>query len=607
MKTTSRILVVIVLSLLLAAVLVPLSAAPFTQSVNISEVRVVNALVGLGSVDVYLNGAQIAFGLEPETATPYFVVPSGKHTVSVRMSGADPLSAPVADILVDLAPNQSETAIAYQKQFAEEDGYIPPLEQSGAFMVLDDNRSPIPLGKTRLTAVHLAPGSPARLSITYPDRASLLHEISLEQPYGDIDIEAGVYPLAIVDATSTALDRLELVGEVSFYGSTHQMLIIVPDISPNLATANILPGPLSAAPRMFAISAAIDPPGEGFRMRIIHAAHNTAVVDLYIDERLIVPRLNYSRYTEYLGLSDYSHTITLRARDAAPGARPLATASLEITPDNQDQKTWTLLLLNATQQNQAALQLIDTAGDGDQAVTQPQIINTPGGPMLMTLLPDNVAQTQRNSARVRLLHAVDGALDLSVNALTVPAREPTPTPAPGPTPVPGPPVRLVDAVVFGSEASEDETLAGFYPELNFVVGGGAQISSLTDTHLIAGMVYTFVVIGRPDGQPPVEVLQIADYGRGIPKERLYLGQIVSTQPVVNIRENPNANANVRSRLPNGTNVEVLGRNFNSEWVLLRFVDPDADDVRLGWVSAALIRVTRLGDEINIVSLPLASP
>lgn len=604
MLRTLKALVAIVTLITAVNVLSPITVAQVDQTVNLGEIRIVNGLVGLGNVDVYLDGRTVAFGLQSASATTYLAVPVGQHSLAVRIAGADALSAPVADVLFDLVPNQSRTAIVYQKQFAQADGYVPPLEQSGAIMMLDDNRSPIELGRTRLTVTHLAPGSPERLSITYPDRASLLHEVTLEQPYGTIDVDAKVYPLAIVDATSTALTRLELIGDVSFYANTLYTLVIVPDIAPNPAARTLLPGLLSPAMRLFFISAPIDPPQDGIRLRVIHAAHDTAVVDLYIDERLAVPRLNYSRYTEYMGLTGYSHTLALRNRDAAPDSPPLATARFSITEENQSQKNWTILMLNATNQNVRPLQLIDPALQTSGAEVQPQIINTPGGPLVMALVPDNIAQTERGSSRVRLLHAVDGALDLSLFTDELPTEEGfiPPTPRPGPTPTPSPPVQLVEPVVFGAEANEGEVPAGLYTNLEFRVSSSSVVRSLQNIHLVRGVVYTFVLIGQPGGEPPIEVLQLEDYGRGVPQERQYEGVIVSNQPV-NVRERANSASAALTQLANNTEVEVLGRNFDGTWVIIRFVDPTTRARREGWVSSGLIRVTRLGEPINVLSLP----
>src|SRR5690606_21759018 len=132
--------------------------------------RVVNALVGVGPVDVYINDRLISTGLEPEQATAFLPLPIGQYNVAVYLQGADPLSVPVADRLLDLPEAASKTIVVYQTRFttsgnSNSDSAVGVMAQSGSMMILDDNRSPGELGKARLTAVHLAQGSPERLSI----------------------------------------------------------------------------------------------------------------------------------------------------------------------------------------------------------------------------------------------------------------------------------------------------------------------------------------------------------------------------------------------------------------------------------------------------------
>jgi hypothetical protein len=575
--------------------------APGAQQTNTAEVRVINALAGIGPVDVYLDARRVAVALPTETASIYFTVREGRHSVAVRLPDANPLSAPVADVIVDLAANNSQSVVVYQKQFATS-SYTPPVEQSGAALVLQDNRTPTQLGKTRLTAVHVAMTSPDRISVAYPSRASLMHEIGLEQPYGTIDVDAQEYNLVLVDAESSDLPILSRT-QLSFYGSTLYTLIIVPDIGPSQQI-----GAGSSTPRMFTVSAPVDPPQNGIRLRVVHAAHNTQVVDVYIDERLVAQRVNYSRFTEYLGLADYSHRIALRRYGDSPDAEPLALAEFTITEENQSQLNWTLLLLNATEGNSAALSLIRPQGVGDSP-----IINTSGGEMIMVLVPDNISQTRLNFARVRLLHAVEGAAELR---LLAPAFPPPPLP-PGVTPTampqvaasptPAPPVTLVEPVVFGSDANEQEVPAGFYLQLEVVAGQSLEVETLSSEELISGLVYTFVVIGNPLGDPPIQVLRFADYGRGLPPSRLYLGLIDAPRaPFANIRRLPTVNTAVLTTLPNGTEVEVLGRNVTGEWVRIKFADAETGAAREGWVSTDLIDVTRLGVPYPVLSLPVTS-
>src|SRR5690606_25955549 len=141
----------------------------------------------------------------------------------------------------------------------------------------------------------------------------------------------------------------------------------------------------------------------------------------------------------------------------------------------------------------------------------------------MALLPDNIAQTSRGETRVRLIHAIDGALEVSLWASEFPMPVGAPTPGPQEIePTPPPPVRLIDPVIYGAEANEDEVPEGLYPELIFIAGNTTRLITLEEEWLLSGLVHTFVLIGLPSGEPPIEVLHIKDYGRGIPQERLYL-------------------------------------------------------------------------------------
>jgi hypothetical protein len=614
-----KLLIGLLLTALTAGAVLSQAENPSAASANTGDLRVINALVGIGSVDVYVNDRLIGAGLLPETATPYLSLPAGQYNVAVYPTGADRLSLPLADILLDLNVAQSKTAVVYQNRFAPPGtgradapaNLRPPVAQSGSIIVLDDNRSPLTLGRTRLTAVHLAPGTPGRLSVAYPSRASLLHEISLAQPYGDIDVDAGVYALTLVDADSPDLNRLAFIGERVFQSSVHYTLVIVPNIQPDPEAPGRVLRELSPQPRLFIISAPIDPPAEGVQLRLIHAAHNTAVVDVFIDGRLAVPRLSYGQYTEYLGLARYSHLIELRRRDAAPDSPALAAAEFEISEENRSQPHWTLLLLNGGSSQLAALELLQaqqpvgpTPRPGE--TRRATAFVTPGGPMALVLLPDNMAQTARGEARVRVLHAIDGALEISLFAAGLPpAPGATATPATGPTPTPQPPIRIVDPVVYGAEANENEILAGLYSTLTFITGSSTDLLTLRNQQLLAGMVHTFVLIGQPAGEPAIRALEIRDFGRGLPQERLFLGtvRLAGNVGLANVRRQPSDAAGVADQLPNGAEVEVLGRNFDGTWIKIRYSRPGVSLPQEGWIFGQILRVTRLGDPINVLALP----
>jgi Domain of unknown function (DUF4397)/Bacterial SH3 domain len=577
----------------------PVVAAQLTTSTP-GNVRVVNGLVGIGPVDVFLDNQQVAYSLEPEAATPYYFIPPGVHQIAVRTPGDDPLSVPIADVLVDLSSGNSLTAIAYQKDFtapSSSSNNTVPFVQVGAFFVLSDDRSPIQLGRARLAVAHLAVGTPQRLSIGYRSGEALLYQVALESPYGTIDLDAGAQTLAIIDADSPTLAILSNFGDYSFYSSTLYTLVVV-TVNTGTDADPIL------TPHMFIVSAPIDsPPGKSMRLRIVHAAHDTAVLDVYVDGRLIASRFNYGRFTEYLGLADYGHTITLRRFGDPATVPPLGQAIFTINTDNKDQLNWTLLLVNVTGDVTAPVDPL--------ATNAPIVVNTPGGSVVATILPDNISATPRNYARVRVINAADGVQSIALFADAYPLlplpEGVTPTPAPVPTEGPKPPpISLTDPVTFGAEASEREIPVGLYQQLSFVPGGGiSSLDHLDNQELISGLVYTYIIMGSTAGNPPIQVVSFAEYGTGLPLERQYLGVI--TSPVVNVRASTSTNGQIVGTLRVNDRVTVMGRSSNSLWIRIHFTDSQTGLTGDGWLSVTVgMRITRLGTPVKPASLPVFS-
>lgn len=587
--------------ILLAGTLIPSPAAQ--AQVNTGSLRIVNALLGIGPVDVFLDNERVALALQPQAVTPYFSLAAGRHALAVRAVGADRLAAPLADILIDLSPNGSQTAVIYQRQINTAEGLGSALAQSGAIFVINDDRSPTQLGRTRLTAVNLALNAPERINIGYPSGEALLYQVVRQQPYGTIDIDAGAYSLAVLDGQSITRQILARLGEQIFYSNTLYTLVVVPNPAAAGAAASGTE-PVKA----FLVSAPLDTQADaGLRLRIIHAAHSTAVLDVYIDERLVASRVNYSRFTEYLGLANYSHIITIRRAGDPPTAAPLGRAELTITEQNRQQVDWTLLLLNGSERNAEAL----NAAAVQNQPNAPVLVNSPGGAILMTLLPDNLSETQRGFARMRVVNAADGVPPLALLTNALPSSEPlpgTPTPAPTATPIPGTRpalIPLIDAVAFGVEANEQDVPAGLYRELLFVpIGSSNPLTTLNDVQLVSGIVYTLYVIGSPIGDPPIQVLTFQDFGFGLSTERTYTGTIVVDN--ANVRSRPSTDGGRQAVLALGTQVEVLGRNSNAEWIRIRYVNVTTGAVQEGWVSATarLLQITRLGAPVPVSSLPV---
>ena len=519
-KRLSVLVIVVVFSVIsLVASFISPTAAQTTPDSMTGELRFINGLVGLGPVDVYLNEERIAYNLAPEAATTYFVVPAGRHTIAVRATDADAFSVPIADILVDVVPEQSVTTIAYQKQFAS-DGYVPPYEQSGAIYTMVDDRSPIQVGKTRLTAVHLAVGAPDAITVGYP-RAALLASIGLEQPFGSVDTTAGLYSLTLVDSKTADQGVLDRFGDESFYGNTLYTLVMVPNMTYSLSERDGTPvvKAATAQPHLFIVSAPVKPPAGGMRLRLVNTAYSIQAIDVYLDGTLLAARMDYGVISEYLGLPGFQHTLTLRRAGAATNAIPLSETTFSVPSDSQPQQDWTLLLVNGNVVNDAALQQAQGADK-----TLPIVLNSPDSAIMMTLLPDNLSKTADHQARLRLLHAVDNLPPISLfspdnviyDSLPGVVATPTLTPTLNPLLNTPPLVSLVNQSLFAATAGETEVRTGIYNELNLLLtGSGSDIQTLPTTHFVPGLVYTYVVMGSPSGNPPIQVVPLTDYGRGL--------------------------------------------------------------------------------------------
>lgn len=576
--------------------------------VNTGSLRILNALPGIGAVDVFVDEARVAYGLTPGEATPYIAVAAGRHALAVRRLNATAASAPIADILIDLSPNGSQTAVVYQRQYAtQNDPNPPPVEQSGAIYIINDDRSPIQLGRTRLTAVHLALGLPQRVSIGYPSGEALLYQLTLEKPFGSIDIDARNYSLAVIDADSPELKRLLLIGEKNLNANTLYTVVAVSDVQPSSLPDRV--GALGTSVITYFLTAPIDPPPDnGLRLRIVHAAHSTRVVDVYIDERLVIRNLNYKEYTEYLGLPSYNHLITIRAFGDPPDSQPLARASLTITPDNTRQYNWTMLMVNTNNTEDAQLQPPNGA---TPQPNPPVLINTEGGEILMKMLPDNVSETRRGSVRVRVLNAADGAppLELYTPGFPLGAGDLAGGLTPTPEPTLPPPGRLIaQAAIFAESPTEGDVPAGLYGELNFYpAASSTRLASLTNQQLVSGVVYTYVVVGSSLGNPPIEVIQLKDFGAGLAVNRNFTGRIIV--PSANVRSRPDAGSGRLTSLVLNAEVEVIGRNVDGQWIYIRYVNVETSKLEEGWISATnnLIRVERLGVAIGVSALPVYTP
>jgi hypothetical protein len=482
------------------------------QAESVGSIRIVNGLLGVGPVDVYLNDRRVAYGLPAEESTSYFCIAPGQYSLAIRPQDADPLSAPVTDLLVDVSADVSKTAIAWQRQFTTAD-YQPMLEQSGSIFVLEDDRSALRPGFTRVRGVHLAPGAPDYLTVGSP-RAALIYQLGRGEAAGNVDIRAAQYQLALLDGNGDTENVLERLPDTVFNANMLQTLVIVPDVRPPdlVGGRRVLPT-ITDQLRLFVVSAPVQTaPRSGINLRFVNAAFSTPLVDVYMDGALIAPQIEFAGSTTYQAIDGFTHTLTIRRAGSGPEGTILAEGTYDIAPAQRNLTHWTLTLLNGTPQTEAA------AAQGQIPDLPTTILSAPGSSVLMSMVPDNITTTAPGEARLRLINAVDGLLPISLQTTNNGVQYDQlvePTLGPGvPTPTPGF-VRLVNLAPFGGYADERQVPVGQYDLLNFVLNtNGSSISQLTDQRLIEGMVYTYMLVGSASNNPPIRVIQLQNFGCG---------------------------------------------------------------------------------------------
>lgn len=68
-----------------------------------AHLRVLHAIVGGPSVDVYVDGKKALEGVSYKGLSPYLDVPSGSHVLALRLAGSEAASAPIATLKRSLA------------------------------------------------------------------------------------------------------------------------------------------------------------------------------------------------------------------------------------------------------------------------------------------------------------------------------------------------------------------------------------------------------------------------------------------------------------------------------------------------------------------------
>lgn len=263
-------------------------------------VRFVHALPGAGAVDIYVNDAPAVRALAFGEASTYLRIPAGAQHIVTTQSGA--------------------TTPLWQQDFAPTAGQAFTLIVSSTnpltYAAFPDDLNSLPLGSSRITAVHAIADAPS-VDVVLADGRGVVAGLNYNQPYGTLDIPALTYELGIVPAGASVSDALIAPAPFSLDTGTSYMLVAYGS---------------AANPQILALNAPTNAENAGGYVRFAHGVPGGPAVDIYANDTLIVPNLSEGESTDYIALPEGDYAISLRATGSSD---PVADASLSVSMEER--------------------------------------------------------------------------------------------------------------------------------------------------------------------------------------------------------------------------------------------------------------------------------
>lgn len=176
------------------------------------------------------------------------------------------------------------------------------------------------------------------------------------------------------------------------------------------------------------------------RVRVVHAAPDTAPVDVFVDDQKVLSDVAFPSISQYLEVPAGTHTLSL-----TPSGQPLTAAVLQTSVSVDAAKAYTV----------AAIGLSDVTA---------------------TVYTDDLSALPPGKARVRFIHAAPDAPGADIEVIN------------GPT--------LFSNIGFGVASDYRLVDAGTYDLRAVVAGANTVIVQLPDTTLNEGTIYEVVAAGR---------------------------------------------------------------------------------------------------------------
>ncbi len=283
MKKTSRLMMIVVVILALVGA-IGTALPAFGQTTSDARVRFVHAIPGASAIDVYTDNTLSIANLQLGDASLYVHLPAGQHQVTVTQAN-------VTTTLWTQTINV-DAGSAYT--------YVAATTDPLTFVQYKDDLAPLPLGKSRFTAIHAIAGGPS-VDILLSDGRPVVSGLQYPQEYGTLDVPALVYQLAVVP-TGETVDKALVPAQAYALGSGTSYVLLVYGSA--------------AKPQVKLLASAADSDSAGGHIRVAHGVVGAAPVDVYLNNTLVVPSLAFGQTSEYMAAPAGTYNVTVRQAGA---------------------------------------------------------------------------------------------------------------------------------------------------------------------------------------------------------------------------------------------------------------------------------------------------
>lgn len=271
-----------------------------------SLVRFVHVVPSVGAVDVFLNDTLAVETLAFGTASTYFSVPSGQHTVTVTAAGSN---TPLWTQSINADADRSAT-------------FIASSANNPQFAVFPDNLTTTGFGSGRLLLIHAVEGAPAvdvNLAravelggVEQPVGTTIASGMAYNTSFGAFDLPAQNYVVNVV-ASGSETPVLSAVS-VNVASGTSQMAVVY-------GTA--------AQPAVLLLNRTTQPSADSGLVRFVHGIIGAPTVDIVVNDTLVAPSISARTASEHVALPAGTHTVSVRLEGEAT---ELASAEITVTP-----------------------------------------------------------------------------------------------------------------------------------------------------------------------------------------------------------------------------------------------------------------------------------